>query len=205
VSDIITVTIRHENTPASAENTPGARPERWRRSSMSESITPLRRCTRCGAEKPLTSFYRKPDRPNGYSSHCKSCINAYEKQRVQDPEVRARKRADHRASYRRNRECVRQRRPPYDPDAAAERYARRRGTPEQRARSLISGEVQSGRIVKPHACQDCEARGPVQAHHEDYSRPLDVMWLCTQCHGKRHRKDAEGSPEENRDAEARRL
>jgi len=36
--------------------------------------------------------------------------------------------------------------------------------------------------------QPCEACGatPVEAHHDDYSRPLDVRWLCTPCHRAHH-------------------
>lgn len=27
-----------------------------------------------------------------------------------------------------------------------------------------------------------------QAHHEDYTKPFDVVWLCTKHHAERHRE-----------------
>lgn len=39
---------------------------------------------------------------------------------------------------------------------------------------------------------DCEYCGKpnAEAHHEDYSRPLDVRWLCRQCHSLEHKRTA---------------
>ncbi len=37
-----------------------------------------------------------------------------------------------------------------------------------------------GRIV-PELCRCCGA-GSAEAHHFDYTRPLDVVWLCRRCH-----------------------
>lgn len=65
-----------------------------------------------------------------------------------------------------------------------------RVTEEQRkAHSLVSYAVKCGRISKPKHCDDCgiEAKR-IHGHHEDYSKPLDVAWLCVPCHGKRHRR-----------------
>lgn len=43
--------------------------------------------------------------------------------------------------------------------------------------------VRSGRLVKPDRCEDCGVAGvDLHAHHDDYSRPLDVDWLCPPCH-----------------------
>lgn len=40
-----------------------------------------RKCTKCGAEKPETSdyFYRRRTRKSGWGSHCKACVNAFNK------------------------------------------------------------------------------------------------------------------------------
>lgn len=50
------------------------------------------------------------------------------------------------------------------------------------ARWKVTRAVKSGRLVK----QPCEVCGltAVQAHHDDYSKPLDVRWLCITHHAK---------------------
>jgi ribosomal protein S27AE len=39
----------------------------------------------------------------------------------------------------------------------------------------------------PHDCENCGAPD-AHAHHDDYSQPLDVRWLCRACHGIEHRR-----------------
>lgn len=40
-----------------------------------------------------------------------------------------------------------------------------------------------------HDCEKCGAP-KAHAHHDDYTKPLDVRWLCRSCHGVEHRKVA---------------
>lgn len=40
-----------------------------------------------------------------------------------------------------------------------------------------------GKIRPPLGCQLCARRdAPLQKHHFDYAKPLDVIWLCPKCH-----------------------
>jgi hypothetical protein len=55
-----------------------------------------------------------------------------------------------------------------------------------RAHDLVKNALEAGRLVKPSHCADCHHEKFLHSHHEDYSRPLDVVWLCVQCHRARH-------------------
>jgi hypothetical protein len=54
------------------------------------------------------------------------------------------------------------------------------------ARSYANVYQRRGRLV-PQPCQVCG--GVAQKHHPDYSRPLDVVWLCRSCHLEVHAGD----------------
>lgn len=53
-----------------------------------------------------------------------------------------------------------------------------------RAHQLVAKAKQNGELV-PQPCARCGAT-PFGAHHEDYSKPLEVVWLCKKCHVARH-------------------
>jgi ribosomal protein S27AE len=55
---------------------------------------------------------------------------------------------------------------------------------QARARRQAKRAVKSGaRHRRP--CERCGG-APTEAHHDDYTRPLDVRWLCRRCHHDVH-------------------
>lgn len=46
--------------------------------------------------------------------------------------------------------------------------------------------VRSGKIIRPEICGACKKPGIIQAHHDDYTKPLEVKWLCAKCHSRAH-------------------
>src|SRR5215471_17774138 len=57
------------------------------------------------------------------------------------------------------------------------------------ANGAVSRAVKSGKLIKPAICASCSLQKPLHAHHEDYNRPLDVVWLCIRCHRQRHKRE----------------
>ena len=55
---------------------------------------------------------------------------------------------------------------------------------KQRANSLVAKALKEGEIKKL-PCEICGAI-KVVAHHDDYNKPLDILWLCHTHHILRH-------------------
>lgn len=67
--------------------------------------------------------------------------------------------------------------PPAEPDPRKE-YERVKA----RAHKAVAKAVADGCLNRPDACELCGERHRIYGHHEDYSKPLDVDWLCAWCH-----------------------
>jgi hypothetical protein len=121
-------------------------------------------CRKCKQPKTPNDFYE------GVKSRCKECHKTavaaryretggrveYEKEREKSPERKEfKKRAlqDHRA----------------------------KNPLKYKARTAVGNAVRDGRLIKG-PCEVCGTTKRVQAHHHDYSKPLDVRWLCFQHH-----------------------
>jgi len=132
-------------------------------------------CFKCKGEKSLDEFYRHKMMGDGHLGKCKECakkdvrkhrrenesVQEYDRQRAKEPTRKAL--------------------------LAAGSERRKADHPEKyRANYAVGNAVRDGRLDKPDRCSRCNEKGRrIEGHHEDYSKPLEVIWLCTLCH-RRH-------------------
>lgn len=65
------------------------------------------------------------------------------------------------------------------------------------AHVMVGNALRDGRLVR----QPCEACGEcAQAHHDDYSKPLEVRWLCTTHHAEWHKHNTPLCPDQEQAA-----
>lgn len=67
---------------------------------------------------------------------------------------------------------------------------------KHKARGTLNKALKAGKILKPLNCTICNKIGRIEGHHEDYDKPLEVLWLCRGCHSKLHSKYFKESLEE---------
>ena len=133
----------------------------------------MKTCFKCGVLKGLYEFYQHSRMRDGYLNKCKECSKE---------DVRR-----HRAQSPRPREYDRER---YYNDPVRREYtisranvSRRRDPLKYVASTAVNNAIRDGRLVKPETCSQCGERGTrIEAHHDDYSKPLEVRWLCVLCH-----------------------
>ena len=151
-------------------------------------------CKQCGVEQRVMDYYRSST--GGFMAICKGCHRSNVK-------AHREANADHYREFDRQRANL-----PHRVEARAA-YAQ---TPEGRAAlargskawakrnplkkaasTAVANAIRDGRLTR----QPCEACGDkAQAHHDDYSKPLDVRWLCTKHHAEWHRHNTPKCPEQ---------
>lgn len=171
-------------------------------------------CFKCQIEKQLSEFYKHSAMTDGHLNKCKECakkdskeriqknyekVIAYDKQRANLPH-----RVEQRKNYRKRpevKEQAKKRSRTYATEGRKyykrehylnnkERYkkatiSRRKKFPYLKpAYIAVQIAVNNGSLKK----ENCVVCGNIksQAHHEDYTKPLDVVWYCKRHHMDRH-------------------
>ena len=137
----------------------------------------MKRCFKCKEEKELSGFYIHKQMADDHLGKCKDCakkdatdhrnkniekFRAYDRQRGKLPH-RIKRNVEYTRRYRKDNPL---------------RYA---------ANRLLRYAVKTVKIIKPRICSVCQKEKRIMGHHEDYCKPLDVIWLCQICHKKLHK------------------
>ena len=151
---------------------------------------------RCSvAPLPLSAFYEHPGMSDGRMARCKECHKAYvranRKRRVEYYRKFDRDRYESDPSRRAAIEARQSRMKRETPGLfKAERQQiqvrfREKNPRKYRAHTALNNAIRDGKISR-QPCGTCGSP-KAQAHHDDYSRPLDVHWLCSSCHSAHHK------------------
>jgi hypothetical protein len=134
----------------------------------------MKPCIECGRVKALTEFYAHPQMADGHLGVCKDCHKQRMwRRRRTNPAVQAYDRARYQQPARKQRTADTARKWDEEHPAA------------YRAHYTLTNAVRDKRLKKG-PCTICGTTDRVHGHHKDYSKPLDVTWLCARCHHRIH-------------------
>jgi hypothetical protein len=153
----------------------------------------MKKCFECHRQLPRAEFYDHHRMADGKLGKCKVCVKkgvaARYKEKQNDPVWLEKERARCRLKSKLAKLNGQTMKPSIEPG----RKWRKRNKVKVRVWNTVQKALVNGKIKSKKTCQDCGSAGKLHKHHEDYSKPLSVEWLCPACHGKRHRK-AFGEP-----------
>jgi len=152
-----------------------------------EEKPPTKVCKTCGIKKELTQFSPSKLGALGRKPKCKPCMvienRAYRAANLERIRIQNTRSAD------KNRDKIRayHRRAGQLPSCKAKnskrlkdwriRHPERVAAQEQARRALRRGE-----LVRPSTCAHCGNTRKLEMSHTDYSKPIDIEWLCHKCH-----------------------
>ena len=132
-----------------------------------------KRCVQCERRRRIKFFYKNSNMTGGHFSKCVDCTK-------QNVHANYRNKIEEKRAY----EKKRWRRPERRKWAQeALRLHRARNPLKYVARNAVNNAIRDGRLQRK-SCEICGKKA--QAHHDDYSKPLDVRWFCFAHHRALH-------------------
>jgi len=148
----------------------------------------MKRCFKCGLVKELSEFYPHKRMMDGHLNKCKTCtksdVSARAQVKLQDPDWVAAERERCRIKQEAYRKA--------GLAAPVSRESRERWMAKNahkvKAERAVANAHKRMKVKPPEHCSKCGQPGDLERHHPDYSKPLEIEWLCTGCHGLTRRK-----------------
>ena len=130
-------------------------------------------CGLCGREKPLEEYQRNKSNPLGRAYWCKECRREFDRQRNLRP--------DRRLYIKQWEQSERGK----QLRAISRKKDRQQNKDKYRARRLLNKLIKED-VIEKMVCEICGKTGT--GHHPDYSKPVEVVWLCRKHHAELNRK-----------------
>ena len=138
----------------------------------------MKTCTKCGIEQELTCFSKHRISKDGIRHRCKKCSNEIKKHYYQANRKKLKEYERAIAKTERGKKYRAEKR----------RRIKKKYPQKHKARRIVYLAIKSDKLTR-QPCQVC-GNPKVEAHHDDYSKPLDVRWLCHKHHREVHGQEA---------------
>lgn len=142
-------------------------------SLLIEAAPATKRCAKCGRELPVSEFNKKRNSRDGLQDTCRKCFSDYNRERY----------ASDRERFKSQVKRYRSENP--DRELKTRLKACKKNPTARNAYKVVDAALRAGVITRPDVCYGCgcsSSEHRIEAHHHDYSKSLDVIWLCTPCH-----------------------
>jgi hypothetical protein len=129
----------------------------------------MKKCSQCKIEKAFTDFYKRKNTIDGLRTNCKKCFESGRNKSKRKAQTKYSKTEKGKLTEKKH---------------SPKRELRAKYLGHRAATDKVRRAIKCG-FIKKIPCEVCGSL-EVQAHHEDYSKPLEVIWLCAFHHMKLH-------------------
>lgn len=148
-------------------------------------------CFKCNILKPLSDFYKHKRMGDGHLNKCKDCTKKdstkHREDNLENIREYDRNRPNHEERLQRNKEYAKSESGRKTSAIMRINY-RAKQKLRYKAHNMINYALSSGKISRPDTCSCCNIECVPHGHHNDYTKPLEVVWLCVGCHTAFHKE-----------------